>query len=184
MPTILREKNYISRQKLVNLIFISISLLGLLFFYIVYRVFTNSTITIYLVLSALFSIPSSLFIIKYILLLPHKDCNTDIANDLCNLPSYCYIINNVLFTDGKQNKFIDNIVIINNNIVCFLDTSKKYSINAVEVLKDILNNKTNNYIIKTISTEEYKPNILEKYIVKENKNESKELLSIIKSHLI
>lgn len=195
MPTIVHKKNYLYKQKFINLSLTFLSLFVMLFFYLIYKIYSNSTITMYLVLAALCAIPAAQFATRYIILFPHKDSNIQIADDLLKLPSYCYVINTALFTDGKVDKFIDSIAIINNTILCFVDNSKKHSIDAVNVLENILKSKDIEYNLKSISTKDYNEHILNEYmvyecndIIKTNndiiKTNSEELFKIIKSYLI
>lgn len=188
MPTTIHTKDYLHKQKFINLSLTLISLFVMLFFYLIYKIYSNSTITTYLALAALCAIPTAQFLTRYIILFPHKDANTQIADNLLKLKSSCYVINTALFTDGKVNKFIDSILIINNTIVCFVDYSNKYSIDAVSVLENILKSKGVEYNLKSISTKDYNENILDEYTIYEidnqTKNNSEELLKIIKSYLI
>lgn len=188
MPTIVHEKNYLYKQKFINLSLTFLSLFVMLFFYLIYKIYSNSTITMYLALAALCAIPAAQFATRYIILFPHKDGNRQIADDLLKLPSHCYVINTALFTDGKVNKFIDNLAIINNTILCFVDDSKKHSIDAINVLENILKSKGVEYNLKSISTKDYTKNILEEYTFYESNNviktNSEDLFKIIKSYLI
>lgn len=181
MPTTVHEKNYIKKQKILNVIFIIISLSIMLFFYLVYKLYTHSSITIYLVLAALCSIPTAQFIIRYSLFWGQKDCSPIVVDDLSKLPSNCYVINNALLTTGKDNCFIDNIVISGEYIICIVDRTKNNSRDIIFILNAILNN---DYPIKIIHLQDYKYEALIQYIQSNNTKNTEKLFISIKTHLI
>jgi len=184
MPTTVHEKHYIKNQKKLNLIFITSSLVIMVFFYLIYKLNTNSTVTIYLVIAALCSIPAAQFILRYSLFFGQKDCNSEIVDELYKLPSTCYIINSALFTNTKGTAFIDHIIISGNNVICLLDHSKKNSDSAISALKTILNTNYDKYNIEIISVKDYKKETLATYILPEITEHTELLFMTIKTHLI
>lgn len=183
MPTIIHEKDYIQKQKLKYIVLSSIFLIIILIFYTLYIINSKSALKNYfIVLGALFAVPAGISITRYILFFKYKDCNSKIADELSTLPSYCYIINNALFTNGNKNKFIDNIVIINNNIICIVDSSKKYSLEAVNLLDSILKTKGIDYKLVNMSLDKYNLSILNKYL--ENQQNDSQIFNTIKTYLI
>lgn len=177
MPTILHEKDYLHKQKLIYFFLTFASLVILIIFYIVYRIYNN---VYFIILAGLSSIPIAQFGIRYILIFSHKDCNSKIADELSTLNLPCYIINTVLFTNGGQTKFIDNIIIIEDTIICIIDNSKKSSKGAIDVLNSML--KGYKFNLKVIDLNDYNFNNFNKY--KNIKNSDENLFIALKCHLI
>lgn len=180
MITVIHNKNYIKNQKILYLGLTILSLAIMIFFYILYKIYFEKVY--FIVIAALCAIPTALFCTRFILFLPHKDCNFIIANELLKLPPSCVIINTVLFTDSEHNKFIDNIIITGNLIICIVNKTNKYSENVIECLKNILDSEKANYKLKQIDLENYSFEHVNTLI--SNQAAEDKLVKIIKSRLI
>jgi len=176
---VIHNKNYVRNQKILYLILTIISLVIMIFFYTFYKIYSEKVY--FIVIAALCAIPVSLFFTRFILFLPHKDCKVSIATELLQLPPSCVIINTVLFT-SECTKFIDNIVITGNTIICIVNETNKYSIDAVKALKSILDSKRVDYKLKQINLNDYSFEKINNLISNQNAND--EILRIIKSYLI
>lgn len=180
MDNIIHEKNYIHRQKVISLTITMLSAIAMIAFYIIYRHIDNIYI---IILSAVCAIPIAQSFTRYILLFPHRDCDTKISDSLHSISDKCYIINSALFTDGNENRFVDNIIICGKNVICIVDNSKKYSLNAVDVLKNILISKRIEFNLNIIYRHDYSLDNLKKYMIDLDTN-GYEIFIAIKSHLI
>lgn len=182
MTNIIHDKNYISKQKKLYFLLSIFSAIVLITFYIVYKVFFPK-IHLILAFAALCSIPLAQFSIRFSLFWGINDCNEKIADEISTLSENCLIINNALITNGKNNVFIDNIIISKNNIICIINPDCKASKGHSELITSLIESKRIPFNLYTINVNEYSLDKIKKHISHID-FDTEDILSILKGFLI